>query len=769
MRFVYSIVMLACAVIAFYHTSRIFHNKTYKQLSWCLFTMLSFASGVWSLGYGVMFFTDDERMFSIFRIVGFAGIILMMIAGQVIIGTISERIRKTYILIIFETVLGIAVLFEIGKPGSYTMEHTVNGIVTVFTSNTLSIIYTAYVIAIAIVTVVVTADLASKKFPHRIRAIGKALLKLEGLIGIGMIFDTILPAAGINFNIPASTILQFGGLTIFNGAILTYNRNNIDMANMASYIYSALKVPVLVFAPDHTLQIANQEARVFFRLSDDIITGKRPGEFWKEAFGKDTKELSFGEHISESFEEVDLVQNRKLKISVDSIYDRYDDYLGYIVVVNDMTRENEYMDQLTNAREDALKAKQVAEEEREAAKNANKAKSLFLANMSHEMRTPMNAIIGFSDMALRRGKEMGITDEIKEYFDNISVSAKGLLSVLNSILNISKIESGKMELVEGPYAPADIFKEIRAVFSVLANQKNIDFRINVPENFPERLYGDSEKVKEIIYNLTNNAIKYTNHGSVTINAEVTDYIGDRACIRISVEDTGMGIKPEDIDKIFESFKRVDMELNKKTEGTGLGLSIVKGYIDLMDGKISAESIYGRGSVFTVFIEQKIESMAVLVPHKKSQLEKSGRRKLLLKNIRILAVDDIMMNLKVVTEICKLYGVSCDYALSGKESIEKAKEIAYDIILMDQMMPEMDGIEAMQRIRMLKNGYEQGGKHKIIALTANTMQGVKEEMLELGFDGYLGKPVALDELEELLETYLEESQLVYEFSFSDNNQ
>lgn len=753
MRYVYAALMLSFAVIAFYHASQIFHNKTYKNVMWCLFTLLSFASGVWSLGYGVMFLTENEDVYSIFRIVGMLGIIFIMIAGQAIIGIMSGETKKIFTVIFVETIAGAAVIYIIGHPGSYIMTHTPMGIVTEFSSGVISLVYTTYALVIAVIFVVITIFLASDRYSNRIRGVAKALLKYEILIAIGMIVDTILPAIGINFNIPASTLLQFGGLEICKRAVLAFNRNTIDMANMATYITRSIKTPILVFDEHHVLRLANAEAKKFFELTDEELKTERGLEFWKYIFGIDSSELLFNKRESVTLDEVDLVFGRNCRLSIDAIYDSYDDYLGYIMSVTDKTMEVNYLNELNVAKDEAVvtmsaaeAARQEAERLRDEAESANKAKTQFLANMSHEMRTPMNAIIGFSEIALRKDQE--ISDEVRDNFNDINISAKGLLSIINSILDISKIESGKMEVETVSYRPSEIINEVSTVVGMLANNKDIKLEVNVTENIPERLNGDKDKIREILYNLVNNAVKYTDEGKVSLDVNITKIKEDEVNVIFRVEDTGVGIKEEDIDSIFDSFKRVDLEFNKKTEGTGLGLSIVKGYVDLMGGTITVESTYGKGSVFTVELPQKVEKTTDSSANKSHNVNKKKS----FKNIRVLAVDDIEINLKVVRTLCKMYEVKCETVTSGIDAIELVKNNAYDIIFMDQMMPVMDGIEAMKKIRELGMGYEQGGPHKIYALTANNMAGVKEEMLELGFDGFLGKPINLGELEELLEHY-----------------
>lgn len=753
MRYLYAVICLSFAVLAFSYTPKLFRNGTYKVKTWLMFTLLSLASGVWSLGYGLMFYTSNFHNYPLYRVLGMSGIILYMIFGQLTLALVSEKTKVMIPIISVETLLGIIVLNILSDRATYSMRMTSTGIVTMFVSDWVSYCYTGYVLVIAVVFVVLTVKLAGSGYPNRLRNIGTTFVKMEILIGIGMIVDTILPAFGINPNIPASTLFQFIGLQFFNRAVLEYNRNVLDMNNMAKYIFSSLKTPVCVFDSNHTLKTLNHETATFFNIKDNIIGTDLASLFWTRYFGIVDVNSKFDGYESVTFEEVDLVGKRHCKISIDPIFDDYYDHLGYIMSIVDMTPEISLINELAVEKKIALEAQENAEK-------ANHAKSMFLGNMSHEMRTPLNAIMGFSMMAMKTEKNLSPT--VYDYFKDIHTSSEILLDTVNSVLDVSRIESGNMELINVSYCPSAIFEEIQTIIGILAKQKGIDFRMDISDDFPDRLFGDRQKVSEIVSNLINNAVKYTNEGFVSLSASVISTNDNKVTLKFIVSDSGIGIMSEDLNSIFEIFKRVDIERNAQTEGSGLGLSIVKGYVDLMGGSIKVESNYGQGSTFTVVIEQEVETTVASIDSLPGAEKVSHN--LYLKNLNILAVDDKKVNLKLVEDICSMYEVKCDCATSGLEAIEMAKMKNYEIILMDQMMPVMDGIETMNNIRALGSGYEKDGPNKIIALTANTMIGVREEMLAQGFDGYLSKPVNLQELEELLERYLDESQLVYEFKF-----
>lgn len=385
----------------------------------------------------------------------------------------------------------------------------------------------------------------------------------------------------------------------------------------------------------------------------------------------------------------------------------------------------------------------------EEAQEANRQKSIFLANMSHEIRTPMNSIMGFAEILLKQQ----LPKEESEYVINIRESSQSLLSIINDILDISKIESGKMELVKSDFDTKKLLSSVSMEIKLLAEKKGLDFSAEIDENLPTVLYGDEVRLKEILINLLNNAVKYTAEGSVTFGAKMEKLSDNLINCIFEIKDTGIGISEENQKLIFNAFEQVEQLKNKGIEGTGLGLSIVKGYVTLMNGNIDVISARGEGStfIFTVPIDVVDASPVGKITIDKVERAKSGIGDIRIENKTALVVDDSIVNLKVIGKTLEHYGIAVETAKSGAKSIEMCKDKQYDMVFMDQMMPEMDGVTAMKHIREIA-GYEAGSSCKIFALTANAIKGVEEELVAEGFDAYLSKPIEFNVLEETLTKY-----------------
>ena len=537
---------------------------------------------------------------------------------------------------------------------------------------------------------------------------------------------------GYNFVSMGMTIcFIFLGIAIYKYGIL----DTIQLAKESAL--EQITEGLIVVDADKKLVYANGKAREIMPYLDSGET---------EYSAQKIKEIFDNEHY--------MVQtkNEYYEAKISELYEN--GYIkGYMAWLFDLTFINSYTKEIV-----ALK---------EAAEAANQSKSSFLANMSHEIRTPMNAIVGFNELILQKSTDKDITN----FASDIKTASNNLLTIINDILDLSKIESGKMDVINTKYHMTELINDSVINIKEAAKHKGLEFILDVDKKLPYELYGDDKHIRNVLINLMNNAVKYTNQGFVKVIVSLDEMREDEAVIKFSVADSGIGIKKEDIPKLFNKFEKFDSKKNSGIEGTGLGLTIVKGYTEHMGGTITVDSEYGMGSTFTVTLTQKIsdhsriedyeneEKDKLSDEHIQSEIGQLGHRKhFKAPNARILVTDDNAINLKVSASLLSSYGIRVDTAESGMRAIELCSTNPYDIIFMDHMMPEMDGVEAMKRIRTLLD--DDTYKSCIIALTANAISGVKKMMEAEGFDGYITKPIDINYMEKMLLKHLPPELIVY---------
>lgn len=407
-----------------------------------------------------------------------------------------------------------------------------------------------------------------------------------------------------------------------------------------------------------------------------------------------------------------------------------------------------------DAIEKAYQEEAIAKQERDEADRANEAKSSFLANMSHEIRTPINAVIGMNEMILRESSESAI----RQYAYDARSSANTLLGIINDILDFSKIESGKMEIIPVEYELKHVVTELVNMIEKRAADKGLELQVEVYPELPSKLYGDDVRIKQIVTNLLTNAVKYTERGRVTLTFS-GHIVQDRLQLYVCVEDTGIGIKQEDLDKLFSAFERIEEKRNRNIEGTGLGMSITTLLLNMMGSSLEVSSEYGKGSSFSFVLEQQVVDNTPIGEMTKKEESTSYQYKeaFTAPDARLLVVDDNVMNCKVFKALLKKTKVQVTECYSGAECLQLTEEYKYDMIFLDHMMPELDGVETFRLLR--SDSASLNLDTPVVVLTANAMSGAKEQYMADGFDAFLAKPIVPDELEQMLIDMLPKELLV----------
>lgn len=616
-----------------------------------------------------------------------------------------------------------------------------------------------YVLMISYMLAAVVVTIVSLRRKNIVSAKNVKLTLFVLLIGCGCyfsskLFHTVYDVA------PISNTILFGIILL---PLFRMSGHYFISENISRVIESTQNVCYLAFDRDVHYLGSNDTAKKLFKDISALEIDKKIPESDSIISSVIVPKINSFIKDNDDTRKLIKINGGDWEIKINKILKKNKYTMGYLVEIMDVSSRQKYIDMVErynqSLEEQVLKekeSKRLIEDALNKAEIANKSKSAFLSKMSHEIRTPLNAVLGMNEMIIRETVE----DDTREYAQNIHSAGQTLLSLINDILDLSKIESGKMEIIPNEYDLNSVINDLVNIIKPKAKERHLEFNLELDNDIPHLLYGDEIRLKQIIMNILSNAVKYTKQGSVTLSVSHDVVIpGREIMLKVSVKDTGIGIKKDDINKLFSPYQRIEEKKNRYVEGTGLGMSITKQLLDLMDSHLDVSSIYGEGSVFSFEIKQEVRD-AVPVGKFADKFKKAEKAKHAVKftapEANILVVDDVETNLIVVKHLLKASKVQLDMVKSGRECLELTKEKKYDIIFLDHMMPEMDGYETLEAIKA------QAGVNNntpIIVLTANVIVGAKEEYLEAGFVDYLGKPIESAKLENMLLTYIPEEKII----------
>lgn len=693
------------------------------------FTAAMLSAG-WSLCMGIVLIQTDQDKAAFMRALGMLHIFGLLICNthmMVYWSNVRGRLKRWTVSFIW---LGVILYPFLILPQNVKFEMTPYGMSYRIVSGIWSAAYAVYCAAAAINMTCVALYMLRRSIRRRDRVIAYSLLLCISVVCFGCVLDTTMQMAGIAA-FPGTTIGQFFGCVVLYRTYRFHNKMRMTLENMSEFVYYSVDEPVFLFDEAERLCIVNNGAMLFLGMSAQECSKLQLSDIFE------LNRNAFRFRGNKNRVEARCWQRNNIcSITIDKIYDDFRDIIGYIVIVHDVTERVRMLERVGM--------------EKQRADKANEAKSVFLANMSHEIRTPINAVMGMNEMILRESDDAAVL----EYARNIRDASKTLLVLINDILDFSKIESGMLEMVEDTYSLKALLKALKVECGMRAEEKGLALEFAVPENTPENLLGDEVRVRQILLNILTNAVKYTTKGSVTMTVSYQWVQENTIELTFAVKDTGIGIKEENIGRLFEQFDRVNEEQVHTIEGTGLGLSIVDRLVKLMHGSVKVESVFGEGSTFTVCLQQKVmgkETVGSLEESAKREGGSKGMPMFTAPEAKILAVDDNKVNLTVIRGLLRKTKVQVTFAQSGRECLQCVAKERYDVILLDHMMPGMDGIETLAAMKAMPDN--RSSEAAVIVLTANAMAGVREMYLEKGFDDYLAKPIEGTALEQLLMRYL----------------
>ena len=728
--FINCLAVVFSTIIAICGISYFMREKNAGALRYYMLVM-GFFGALWSGGYGIMGFTETGEVAAVFRAVGLVGVAGFMMTEALMVAYMVELPK--WLFRAYAMIFGIFAVVDLYFfiPDQHTFVR-LNGRMCYYSTNSFGRMVHNIFLAFVVVTMIAMAILwVHKEKPKRQAYYVRAAILANIAILFSIIPDTILPMLG-KPSFPSSAYGMFLTYMITWFWATRFNAFSITVGNLSQYIYESANTAILIFDEYFRLVLANpygQELLGIKKIENQKLmqlfqgTDAESGRI-KDGILRDNKGVA---------ELVSVHGAISCSLNFSLARDFHDDPYCIVCFVYDLTKEKNMLEEVVRA---------------------NEAKSQFLANMSHEIRTPINGILGMDSVLLKECHD----ENLREYAKNIQSAGQSLLSIINDILDISKIESGKMEILTIRYQLFSVLNDCYNLTKIKLQNKPVSFIMQINEKLPSWLYGDEVRIRQIINNFLSNAVKYTKEGNITFELDFEEKTDEQILLVITVRDTGIGIKEEDLGKLFESFTRIEEKRNRNIEGTGLGLNLTKNLVNLMGGEVFAESTYGKGSCFTAKIPQKIadaKPMGDFGKRYQQYLSTSDDDKLsfLAPDAKILVVDDVTMNLKVVEGLLKATKIQIDTAVSGSECLECVKTTPYQMIFLDHMMPEMDGLETLEHMKNLADN--PNAQTPVIMLTANAIVGAKEEYIEAGFTDYLTKPIRETELLEMILKYLPE--------------
>ena len=728
--FINCLAVVFSTIIAICGISYFMREKNAGALRYYMLVM-GFFGALWSGGYGIMGFTETGEVAAVFRAVGLVGVAGFMMTEALMVAYMVELPK--WLFRAYAMIFGIFAVADLYFfiPDQHTFVR-LNGRMCYYSTNSFGRMVHNIFLAFVTVTMIAMAILwVHKEKPKRQAYYVRAAILANIAILFSIIPDTILPMLG-KPSFPSSAYGMFLTYMITWFWATRFNAFSITVGNLSQYIYESANTAILIFDEYFRLVLANpygQELLGIKKIENQKLmqlfqgTDAESGRI-KDGILRDNKGVA---------ELVSVHGAISCSLNFSLARDFHDDPYCIVCFVYDLTKEKNMLEEVVRA---------------------NEAKSQFLANMSHEIRTPINGILGMDSVLLKECHD----ENLREYAKNIQSAGQSLLSIINDILDISKIESGKMEILTIRYQLFSVLNDCYNLTKIKLQNKPVSFIMQINEKLPSWLYGDEVRIRQIINNFLSNAVKYTKEGNITFELDFEEKTDEQILLVITVRDTGIGIKEEDLGKLFESFTRIEEKRNRNIEGTGLGLNLTKNLVNLMGGEVFAESTYGKGSCFTAKIPQKIadaKPMGDFGKRYQQYLSTSDDDKLsfLAPDAKILVVDDVTMNLKVVEGLLKATKIQIDTAVSGSECLECVKTTPYQMIFLDHMMPEMDGLETLEHMKNLADN--PNAQTPVIMLTANAIVGAKEEYIEAGFTDYLTKPIRETELLEMILKYLPE--------------